>query len=392
MKPGFFIVRGVIGAGVWFAAVPALGDCTHPAVVGVGQLVPGGCKVIELQDSVAYTVDSGLFSTFTMYDVHEPAMPVRLNTGFSILGLVDLAVAGEIVYGVDADGDVVIFRTTDPDQFDPDRVLGRYEDGDLTQIAVVGDRVYAGGINGVLALDVSDPATPVERGSYDPGSEVLGLAVVGDVVYVATASSGFRVVDFADTGAPGLLGVYDPVDVEGFSRVQVIGDRAYVTIANSSGNLGGFDAVDVSGPGDPVFVARYETLALPSVVLGVSGERVFAYTGFGGTAGSIEVLDASGVAGFDSVHCFEIADGVNDVALIDTTAYVATNTGLTIVGLSAACRADIDGDYDLDLDDILLFARDFLDGVPGHADLDGDGDEDLDDITIFAGLFRAGCA
>ncbi|MEZ6318085.1 MAG: hypothetical protein R3B49_04910 [Phycisphaerales bacterium] len=362
-----------------------------PTVVGVGPLVPGGTCTVELQGSVAYLMGNPPSGQFVMYGVHDPATPVRLNTGFSISGLADLAVAGEIVYGVDADGDVVIFRTTDPDQFDPDRVLGGYEGGDLTQIAVVGERVYVAGIDRVLALDVADPAMPVELGWYGPGSEVLGFAVVGDVVYVGTAASGLQVVDFASPGAPVLLGEYAPSDVEGYSRVRIVGDRAYVTIGNSLGTLGGFDVVDVSDPGDPVFVARYETLALPSVVLGVSDGLVLAYTGFGGTAGSIEIIDVAGPGGPEAVHCFEVADGVNAAALSGTAAYVATNTGLTIVDLSAACRADLDGNYRLNLDDVGMFAGLLLDGVPGNGDMDGDGDEDLDDINTFAQLFRGGC-
>ena len=53
------------------------------------------------------------------------------------------------------------------------------------------------------------------------------------------------------------------------------------------------------------------------------------------------------------------------------------------------CRADQDGDEDVDSDDINLFFSNF-EGGDSCGDQDGDDDVDSDDITVFFSRFEAG--
>jgi hypothetical protein len=57
------------------------------------------------------------------------------------------------------------------------------------------------------------------------------------------------------------------------------------------------------------------------------------------------------------------------------------------------CLGDLDGDLDVDLDDLTLLLQSFQgDGIasPG-GDIDGDGDTDLDDLTLVLQAFGSIC-
>jgi len=70
---------------------------------------------------------------------------------------------------------------------------------------------------------------------------------------------------------------------------------------------------------------------------------------------------------------------------------VDPNPTITVRGPAAPpCAADIDGDEDVDSDDISAFFGSWEQGE-NRADFDGDGDTDSDDITAFFGRWDAGC-
>lgn len=89
-----------------------------------------------------------------------------------------------------------------------------------------------------------------------------------------------------------------------------------------------------------------------------------------------------------------------DFGTISGDQFVNITTGLLAGGIacnpSAGCPCDVEGDGDLDPDDINAFVVNFTDGIAGNADIDGDGDEDPDDIAAFVSCFTnpagtAGC-
>jgi hypothetical protein len=57
--------------------------------------------------------------------------------------------------------------------------------------------------------------------------------------------------------------------------------------------------------------------------------------------------------------------------------------------LPTACPGDVDGDLDVDIDDLLLVLGGF--GVGSGGDADGDGDTDLDDVLQVLGTLGANC-
>jgi hypothetical protein len=71
-------------------------------------------------------------------------------------------------------------------------------------------------------------------------------------------------------------------------------------------------------------------------------------------------------------------------ATVDATA------GSITFAVGEACPGDLDGDQDVDLDDLTLLLQNFNSGPGG--DIDGDDDTDLDDLTLLLQNFGTSCA
>ncbi len=109
-----------------------------------------------------------------------------------------------------------------------------------TALAAGDDYLAVGVGSRVLVIDVSRPASPESIGAYDFEQPVLGLAAVGDAVYVANSHDGLRRLDLSDPAAPQLTGT-------SATRGQAVGAAVSGTHAFVGDNSLGFDIVAVSG-------------------------------------------------------------------------------------------------------------------------------------------------
>lgn len=81
-----------------------------------------------------------------------------------------------------------------PSDVDPN-VIGRWADGPVQVAALSGARAYHGQGGYLIVRDVSDPSAPVELGRTVLPGFVVGMDVVGDLVYVANEYGGQRDAD-----------------------------------------------------------------------------------------------------------------------------------------------------------------------------------------------------
>lgn len=109
-----------------------------------------------------------------------------------------------------------------------------------TALAAGDDYLAVGVGSRVHVIDVSRPASPEPIGAYDFEQPVLGLAAVGDAVYVANSHDGLRRLDVSDPSAPRLTGT-------SATRGQAVGVAVSGTHAFVGDNSLGFDLVDVAG-------------------------------------------------------------------------------------------------------------------------------------------------
>ena len=89
-----------------------------------------------------------------------------------------------------------------------------------------------------------------------------------------------------------------------------------------------------------------------------------------------------------------LEDSLSTINGIDTLSATASasNAGLEIFDISSCrgCRADIDGDGDVDGEDFFAYLELFIAG-DARADIDRDGDIDAEDFFGYLDLFVQGC-
>ena len=79
----------------------------------------------------------------------------------------------------------------------------------VSDVKVAGDYAYCAFANGLVILDVSDPADPVFVGQLYCQGTGEGIDIAGNYTYLADGSAGLLIIDIADPSNPTLAGNYD---------------------------------------------------------------------------------------------------------------------------------------------------------------------------------------
>lgn len=122
---------------------------------------------------------------------------------------------------------------------------------------VIGTTAYlANGQNGLIMMDVSNPAQITQIGSYDTPGSVFDVQVIGTKAYVADGDSGFIILNVANPTFPQKLGSVK----DSFSCY-------IVSVSGNYANLGcgedGLQVVDVSDAAHPQVVGSFECPTFP---------------------------------------------------------------------------------------------------------------------------------
>ena len=138
------------------------------------------------------------------------------------------------------------------------------------------------GSGSVVAIDVSDPATPKKLGRCEVECGEA-ITVAGQYAYLPCDNLGMRIVDISDPHAPKQVGAFR--ESVGAMDVTVVGKLAYIT--------GGEDGValrivDLSDPRQSKQIGRYGD----SLTGGVAVQDNYAYL----ASGNLDVLDVSNPA------------------------------------------------------------------------------------------------
>jgi hypothetical protein len=196
-------------------------------------------------------------------------------------------------------------------------------------LAVVGR-----GSGGIQILDLTNPAAPVVRGSYDTPGTVTAVALNGTatLAFVADGTGDLQIVNIANPSAPTLLA---SLSLNGIHvDIALAGSLAY--LVNSVGTL---SIVNVSVPSAPVFVTSRAAVA------GAYGQRIAVE----GTRAAVLANDSTSawLQSWDlsiPTNPILLGSGVvgpvgtgKGVALAGGRAYVAANTqGLQIYNVSGS--------------------------------------------------------
>lgn len=195
-------------------------------------------------------------------------------------------------------------------------------DSNMNDAQVVGKTAYvAGGDEGLLILDASDPTHLVRIGVYDTPTHAYAVQVIGNRAYVSDFEGGLQIIDVSDPTSPFLLGSFVPGTMVQESRI--VGNRAYLACSE-----GGLQIVDISDPANPVKLGEYvnpdDPFSFSASNLRVSGDLVYlAYNG-------LEIVDVSDPTQPKPLSVWN-KGYVADVEVVGKYAYVAaTGDGLIV--------------------------------------------------------------
>ncbi len=190
-------------------------------------------------------------------------------------------------------------------------------------IAVAGDLAYVASRDaGLRIVDFSDRLRPVEVGAAWVPDDVYDVAVVGNYAYVAADGDGLRIIDVSNPAAPFETGF---VDTDGYAlKLKVAGSHVYLADGSAgSGGYGTMRVIDVSNPAAPFLAGSHEMTQSSYTYawcLDVVGNLVYVGYDFG----YIAVVDVSNPAapvqvggfdqGLDNIQGMHITGGLMYVA------------------------------------------------------------------------------
>lgn len=233
-----------------------------------------------------------------------------------------IAVQGNYAY-IGVGTRLVILSITDPDQpteVGKTKVFSDYVRG----VAVQGSYAYvSAGTAGLRVIDITNPSSPSEVGSWTSPGFAENAAVQDNVVYLADGSYGLRLIDVTHPTQPVEIG--RAFDMNYAFDVAVDHRYAYLAAAGA-----GLLIVDISNPYLPVELGAWDS---PGYALGValSGNRVFLADGWEG----LQVINASDPLHPALIGSLTTPGQAFDVAVAGSVAYIAdADKGLRVVNVS----------------------------------------------------------
>lgn len=238
---------------------------------------------------------------------------------------VDLLVDGDILYTIQADVSVRIWRLGSDSAATPIAELGLVGAGRVLE--VVDDVLVVleqnGGFGDTIdMIDVTDPAAPVLVRRIDAGGTWADADLVGDRLYLT-----------------GPLGAFQILDVTGWQDASELG---FTPVANGALDLGGSNGYDVDVDGTTAFVATDGGSVHLIDVADPAAPRVISVVGTGFAAdvalrddllyvvknGLFQVVDVVDVG---HPELLSEAEGCNsEVALVDDRAFTFQSTSLIV--------------------------------------------------------------
>lgn len=299
----------LLGLVLTIAATPGLAAAQNLEFEPVGT-IPGPAQLIAAHDGRAYV---SARNTLNIFDVSDPASPLRLGTyefpnrifGFRVIDSLVYVAAGVFGLGV-----------LDVSDAGAVRLLGSFKTpGQAKSVAVSSTTaLVVDHLEGIVVVDISNPARPAEVGSVFLEGFATDVLISGSLAYAMDRPTGLYVLDLSnpnavelvtssqstnalfpfqaqlalarpEDGPPllvvlagGLLQLYDiseptePVKLPpyappgGVLRASFRGSLAYVT------GPGGLFVVDLSTPASPRIVGRHQTRSFD---VAVDGSLVF---------------------------------------------------------------------------------------------------------------------
>jgi hypothetical protein len=297
-------------------------DVSSPTAPTIVSSVPNFAEHIAIAGDTIYAATQ---SELTIIDVSTPASPSVLGTYTSSGSFFsDLDVIGTTVYLVDGSQGSEDVKVIDASVPASPTVIGSYNTSGFAQtIDVVGTMAYVfDGTDGLLVLDVSNPAAISQLGSFSLFA-AEDIEVVGSIAYIGSGVSGLRAFDVSTPSAISEIGsLTNPADSS--SILDVDGSEAYVVYDTT-----GVQVVDVSTPSnlqelaDSLFVGTASDIAL-------SGTTAYVSSGNSG----LRILDVTNPTTPTLENSYITNGGAGDIDVVGSWAYFVDAFGFDILDIS----------------------------------------------------------
>lgn len=285
----------------------------------------GVANAIQTVGNLAYVAigEGGL----AIVNIADPAHPVRLG-GYDTENYTSgLAIVGSLAYLADQHGGLIVVDVSNPSN--PTRI-GGYNSPNFfaSDVTVAGAYAYVASIQtatngnssadefGLHILDINNPANPAFVSRYNGRScWVGGLALGGnDLAYLCLGYNGVAIIDVSDRSAPWQIARI-PVS-EYAVRVTISGNNAFI-----ASRAGGMEIIDVTFPGTPVRVGRYDSTETYDVA--VRGDYAF----LADLKEGLQIVDITSAATPRLVALLNVPGLASALAVENDHAYVAAGTG-----------------------------------------------------------------
>ena len=301
----------------------------------------GGCEVSGHAADVAVTGNHACVADelgLEVIDVSNPSSPQRVGR-YEGLPIEAVEASGHYAYvaggwnqGNSYGQGLLVIDISNP--ANPQRVGGYSTYTWSYGVAVSGSHAYlAGGIwdeqawlyrDGLVIIDISNPANPQRVGGWDTAGSAVGVAVSGDCAYVLDSNAGLLVIDISEPANPRRVGKYGLSGWAGW--VAVSGKHAYVTEGYS-----GLEVIDISHPANPQWLGGFPT-AGPVTGVAVSGSNAYVAESWwsDGTnwhSGGLHVIDVSHLTDPQRLGGYDTGEGLSGVAVSGGYACVTTDYG-----------------------------------------------------------------
>lgn len=224
--------RAYVGANFHGLAILDISDPTAPHELGTFQSL-GQTKIGAVFDTKLASIDH--MEGLVLIDISDESDPQSIGSYFLDGYARDVVTSGSIAYATDSPTGLYVFDLARDGVPEPISILhapaaprSALQVTDLPN----GSKLLAGiGAGGLQVYDVTDPMAPVKTATFDTPGQASGLALRGQLAYVADGESGLQVVDLSDPTAPRITASF-PTDRP--ARDVAVSDSLVLVVAGQS--------------------------------------------------------------------------------------------------------------------------------------------------------------
>jgi hypothetical protein len=289
------------------AGVPIGVNATRPVVAQVTQEAPP----TSLNDSFPAAQQA-------------TALNVELVGGYTTWGAVDVAVQGNFAYVADLGQGLRIIDIADPAN---PQEIGAFDTYWARAVAVDANYAYiADDKEGLRIINIAQPANPTAVGQVETLFDAYGVAVAGNMAYLAVSDGTLEIVRISDQT---WFSYCDPGCWVVHGR-DVAVRWPYVYLAGEP--FTGLSVIDVTNPVSPTQVGGPTVSDGVGVVLVERQSRLYAYMAAKGAG--LEIIEVTDPVSPTVLGAFDTLDA-QDVAAAGNYAYVADgNRGLRVIDVA----------------------------------------------------------